>query len=293
MTYAGPVSSLAPSRAFALTSAWAYQPKLDGCYAVARTDAAGRICSVLSRAGAELSEAADLHGILACPPHSVLVGELDAHTEAGNATAAAQGYRSLRLFDALALDGLDLRGLPYLERWGAIHRSQSLLESAGLARVDSWQDDDSGDSLTLGRPRCPVTGRRVARIPRDLRRLPVVPLIRSVADARALWRDVEAGTLEGLVAVDLTAPAGKRGAKLKIKLTDTLDVRVLAADHSTLRVQTRGGSTQQAWRDRPTFTVPSTRGEVPGTVLEVAHNGYYKSGEPRFARVVRKRSDVA
>lgn len=293
MTYLGAHSPPPAFRPFALSSAWAYQPKLDGCYAVAQTDAAGRVCSVLSRNALPIPEADDLLGIVAGPPHSVLVGELDAHTEAGIAAARARGHANLHLFDTLALDGADLSSLPYLERWGSLHRSQSVLEAECLARVTTWIDDTAGAPQTRGRPRCPVTGRRVSRTPRDLRRFPIVPLIRSVADARELWRDVEAGTLEGLVAVRLDARAGAKGAKVKLKITDTLDVRVLASDRGAVRVATRAGTTQQAWRNRPVFEVGSRGQEQPGTVLEVAHHGFYKSGAPRFPRIVRRRHDIA
>lgn len=292
MTYVGPARLLTPSAGLAIGRGWAWQPKFDGCYAEARTDAAGRLASVVSRAGRELPEAADLLGILAGPPGSVLVGELDAHTEAGIAATAARGFANLHLFDCLALAGTDLRARPYAERWGALHRAQSAVEGDGAGRLETWRDDAAGDALTLGRPRCPTTGRRVARVPRDLRRLPIVPLLRSEADARELWRDVEAGALEGLVAVRLDARAGARDGKVKIKVTDTIDARVVATSPGVLRVVTRSGTTQRAWRARPEFVIQSRGGEVPGQVVEVAHHGYYRSGEPRFARVVRTRKDL-
>lgn len=292
MTYAGPARLLTPSAGLALGRGWAWQPKLDGCYAEARTDADGRLASVVSRTGRELPEAADLLGILAGPPLSVLVGELDAHTEAGIAATARRGFANLHLFDCLALAGADLRARPYVERWGALHRAQSAVEGDGSGRLETWRDDAAGDALTLGRPRCPTTGRRVARVPRDLRRLPIVPLLRSEADARELWRDVEAGALEGLVAVRLDAKAGARGAKVKIKVTDTLDCRVVAADRGAIRVATRSGTTHRAWRDRPTFVVGTANPPPIGAVVEVAHHGYYRSGEPRFARVIRERKDL-
>lgn len=292
MTYVGPARLVDPDRGLALGNGWAYQPKLDGCYAVATTDAAGRLASVVSRTGRAIPEAADLLGILAGPPGSVMVGELDAHTEAGIAAASMRGFANLHLFDCLALGGADLRTRPYVERWGALHRAQSAVEADGAGRIETWRDDAAGDALTLGRPRCPTTGRRVARVPCDLRRLPIVPLLRSLSDVRETWRSVEAGALEGMVAVRLDARAGARGAKVKIKITDTIDARVIATSPGVLRVVTRSGTTQRAWRARPEFVIQSRGGEVPGQVVEVAHHGYYRSGEPRFARVVRTRVDL-
>ena len=285
MTYVGATRLVSPEAGLSLTAAWAWQPKLDGCYAVARLDSAGRIASVTSRTGRELPEGADLLGLLAGQPDSVVVGELEAHTEAGASAAARQGYRRLHLFDALRADGVDLSALPYVERWGALHRMQSVLEGDGAARVESWHHDG------YGRPHGP-SGRFCRRVPVDLRRLPIVPLLRSPSDARQPWRQVEAGALEGLVAVRLDAPAGRRDSKRKIKLTDTLDCRVVAVSPRVVRVAARGGSTQRAWRDRPTFAVGASGLRV-GQVVEVAHHGYYATGEPRFPRVVRERTDLA
>lgn len=287
VTYVGAGSLLVPSAAFDLGRGWAWQRKEDGVYGEARLDGAGRVASVVSRNGREVAEARELLGIVAGPPGSVLVGELDAHTEAGNATARAAGYRCLRLFDCLALGGEDVRGLSYLDRWGALHRAQSWAEGEGLARASTWEDD-----AATGRAHAvDGSGRFCRRVPMDLRRFPVVPLMRSAAEAREAWRSVEDGAAEGLVAVRLDAKAGARGSKRKVKITDTIDARVVEVGAGCARVATRAGSTQRAWRDRPSFTVAADGLRV-GAVVEVAHHGYYASGEPRFARVVRARSDV-
>ena len=265
----GAGSLLAPDVAFTLGPSWAYQPKVDGCYAEAHLDSAGQVAEVLSRTGQPIAEGADLHGIVAGPAFSVLVGELEASTEAGSRVAAARGHRCIHLFDALRLGTTPIAGLPYVERWGALHRAQSLVESAG--HRDGWERDATGR-------RHYAAGRYVA-VPRDLRRLPIVPLLRSPADARELWRDVEAGTLEGLVAVRLDAPAGKRGGKRKIKIVDTLDAAVLATDGRVLRLLSPGG-VEFLLASRLAATVR------PGQVVEVAHHGWYESGSaPRFGRV--------
>src|SRR3990167_11218694 len=88
--FVGATARLSPERGLALPSArWGWQPKHDGAYARVSLDRRGRISNVLSRAGSPIREAADLVGILAGPPDSVLHGELESHTEAGNRLAPA------------------------------------------------------------------------------------------------------------------------------------------------------------------------------------------------------------
>ena len=302
MRYLGPTAPLSRADALALADGWATQPKIDGCYAVARTDATGRICSVVSRTGRELPEGAELHGILAGPPASVLVGELEAHTEAGAAAYARQGYRRLHLFDCLALDGTSIAAEPYLARWGALHRAQSILEADGAARVAAWRDEPGHRRVVaLTRATAPpqprardlTTGRMVRRIPHDLRCLPIIPLHRGHAAASELWREVEAGRLEGLVAVRLDAPAGARVSKRKCKLIDTIDARVLRVTGGVALLAWAGGTSAGGWARRPApFEVPARPGMTPGAIVEVAHDGWYGSGVPRFARALRVRTDL-
>lgn len=274
--YVGAGSRLDPERGLSLPSdRWAWMCKVDGCYAQISTDAAGRVWSVVSRSGEELRDAADLYGIVAGPPLSVLIGELEAHTEAGNRAAVARGYRVAHLFDCLRFDGRPIASLPYLERHGCLYRAHSWVESDGLARDRSLRVDAQGDAHD-------AAGRYARSIPRDLRRFPVVGLHRGGAAGRELWRDyVERSGGEGLVAVRLDAPVGARGSKRKIKATDTIDALVVESSGRVVRVTWRGLS----W-------VMSGRAEV-GAVVEVAHDGWYESSTtPRFPRIVRVRRDL-
>lgn len=276
--YTGAGARIDPERGLALDDRrWAWQPKVDGCYARVSLDRRGRIVSVLSRAGAQIREAQDLLGLIAGAPDSVLHGELEAHTEAGERAAAARGWRALHLFDATRSGGRDVSALPYSERYGLLHRAHAELELAG--RVSPWVDDDQGDAHSA------KTGRYTRRIPRDVRRTPIVPMARGVSAGRELWRDhVERGGGEGLVAVRLDAPARGRGSKRKIKATDTIDCTVVAVD-SSAAVLSYGGHS---------FAV-SAKGAVlvPGQIVEVKHDGWYESSvTPRFARIVRTRVDL-
>jgi hypothetical protein len=254
-------------------------PKIDGVYARVSLDRRGRVSNVLTRAGSPLAEARDLIGLSAGAPDSVLHGELEAHTEAGNRLANVRGWRALHLFDATRTHGRDISALPFSERYAELHRMQVEREIAG--RNTPWSDDDQGDAHDLR------TGKYTRRIPRDVRRLPIVPLARGNGSAASLWAehvDREGG--EGLVAVRLDAPVRAHGGKRKIKATDTIDCRVVAAGGNAARLEYGG----------QVFVV-SSRGRwsslTVGMVVEVAHDGWYEAGvTPRFARIVRVRGDL-
>jgi hypothetical protein len=208
LDYCGAGARLTPERGTALPhTAWAWQPKIDGVYARVTLDARGRVQRVLSRAGEPLRDAADLVGILAGPPDSVLHGELEAHTEAGIRAATTRGWAALHLYDVTRLDGRPLDREPYRARYAALHQAQAQLEDAGAARRHDWTDDATGRHHG-------ASGRFVAAIPRDLRRFPVVPMARGKGAGEALWRaHVEVGGGEGIVAVRLDAPAKARGSQ--------------------------------------------------------------------------------
>ena len=275
--YCGAGSRLTPERGLALSAdAWGWMPKVDGCYARVSTDRRGRVFSVLTRAGRPLREARDLVGVLVGPPDSVLHGELDAHTEAGNRLASTRGWRALHLFDTTRHAGRDVSAMPALDRHALLAADRTALEQAGT--VNPWADDEHGQAHAV------TTGRYVRRIPRDWRRFPLVPMHR---DARALWSEhVERGGGEGVVAVRLAAPAGARDSKRKIKASDTLDCTVVSCG---------GGAALLSYRTH-LFAV-SARGRwstlTTGTHVEVAADGWYESTTaPRFARLVRVRADV-
>ena len=169
--YCGAGSRLAPERGLSLSpDRFAWMPKIDGCYARVSLDRRGRIANVLARSGQRI--ATDLVGIVAGPPDSVLHGELEFHTEAGRRISATRGWAALHLFDATRLDGRDVSSSAYADRYALLASTRPT-----QTRID-WHDDDTG------RAHHARTGRFTRRVPRDLRRLPLVPLER---DARALW----------------------------------------------------------------------------------------------------------
>lgn len=283
LDYTGAGARLDPARGLALDCRrWAWQPKLDGCYVRITTDRQGRIATVRTRNLREPREAWDLRGILAGPPDAVMHGELDAHTEAGNRTAMSRGWRNVHLFDLTRSDGRSIEAMPYEARYGALHRAQSVLEGDGQARIRTSQD-------ALGRHRLDGSGKYVTAAPRDLRRVPIVPMVRGKAGAADLWRQhVELGQGEGLVAVRLDAPVRARGGKRKIKATDTIDVTIVAVDAS--------GDYCRAVYGGVAFSM-SCRKRVPpmvGELWSAAIDGWYESSTtPRFPRLVQRRDDIS
>jgi hypothetical protein len=251
-------------------------PKVDGCYARLTLDGEGRIASVVSRSGESLREASDLIGILAGPPDSVLHGELEAHTEAGN-RASSRGWRNVHLFDCTRLQSRDVSTESYSSRYGMLHAMQAAIECEGL--TETFSVDESGNAHDKG------TGRFVVPAPRNIRRLPIVQLARGAGAAESLWSSfVQSEGGEGLVAVRLDAPAGARGAKRKIKQTETLDCVVVSFDARAATLCHEG-----------TFFVVAAANLqlVRGAVVEVACDGWYESGTaPRFPRIVRERTDL-
>lgn len=279
--YAGAAGRLPLERAVELGRGWVLQPKVDGCYARVHLDRRGRVERVLSRAGAPLERALVGHlvGAFVGWPDSVLVGELEAHTEAGNRAAAARGWRALHLFDVVRAGGRYLGREPYRARRDALWRMQS--EVVNLGCELPWYEDDRG-------ARDRRTGRWCRAVPTDWRLTPIVPQV-PAARLEQAWSEwgPDAGA-EGLVAVNLEAELGARGAKRKVKRTDTLDAVVVAAGQSALTCE---------WAGRIVTVAAGAAGDARirvGEVVELACEGWYEASSlPRFARLVRRRTDLA
>ena len=116
-------------------------------------------------------------------------------------------------------------------------------------------------------------------------RLPIVPQYSVAQVGRWYAEALDAGD-EVLVLVHTGAPVGARACKLKLKRLDTLDGVVGSVDARCL------------WVSCPSVAEPfavSLRKSVDtvmGAIVEVAHEGFYASGVPRFPRVVRRRYDL-
>lgn len=268
-------------RAAALGRGWAVQAKVDGCYARAHLDRRGRIERVLSRAGRPLERALVGHilGAFVGWPDSVLVGELEAHTEAGNRAAAGRGWRALHLFDVVRAGGRYLGREPYRARRDALWRMQS--EVVNLGCELPWYEDDHG-------ARSKATGRWCRAVATDWRLTPILPQWPAgrAEEAWGAWGPDAGG--EGLVVVNLEAPLGARGAKRKVKRTDTLDAVVVASGQGALTVEWAGRLVTVA------AGAPADARIGVGEVVELACEGWYeRTSLPRFARLVRQRTDLA
>lgn len=254
------VARLSPRR-------YCLQTKADGCYAEVHTDDSGAVRRILSRSGADLMGGEDLIGVRAFSGRAILVGELEAHTERGCRDRDDRGWANVHLFDLVAPGS-------YRERRDALWRGQSAItcDASDLSsRSDASRRYHDEDGRFCSRP-----------APLDWRRFPIVPSL-PVSAAADLWDMAREDVIEGFVVVDLEAPIGRRNAKRKVKPVDSIDCVVVDASADVARVKTFGKS----------FIV-GCRGLSlsPGDVVEVCHNGWYATGEPRFPRIERKRPDL-
>lgn len=275
VTYSGAVGRISIADLLKLGSGWAVQEKFDGSYCHVHLDARGRIAEIILRSGKPYKgDAPNLYGALVGRPHSILVGELEAFTESATRIVATNGYRRIHLFDCLR-DGVhDISHAHYGARRDALYRAQSELVSQ-LYRLR----DANGDAHDR------TTGRYVEDLPTDWR---LTPIVDQIAPARAgdLWERARvSGDVEGLVAVRLDARLAARRAKLKCKPVDTIDAVVVGEGKGVYKL---------VWAGSTFFVSRSAHDAVKvGAVVEVSHNGFYESSTtPRFARLVRVRSDL-
>ena len=282
--YCGAVGTIAVDRLTTLGSGYVVQPKSDGIYGIVSVDRSGRVSSIVTRSGDVLGPSlmAEFSG-LRWVRDSILIAEIELWTEPSNRAAATRGYRMIHVFDAHRVNGRDVSRESYRVRRDAVMRAES--ELVNFDRDEPWFEDTQGDAHDL------KSGRYTTPMPRSWRRIQVVPQSpsRLAETAWQRWVDQQhAGPVEGLVAVALDAPIGARRAKLKAKLTTTIDVVVTHVDATAMTVY------WSAANQRLAVHRPSSLVDVAiGSVLEVTHEGFYENGLPRFARVLRTRRDLA
>jgi hypothetical protein len=278
--YAGAGARLDLAAARRLGQSWVVQRKIDGIYATVTTDRRGRIANAITRAGEVLGP-----GVLASyrgvtwAPDSVLACELELWTESARRTVEARGYAIAHAFDAIRVGGRDVSRESYRVRRDALMRAQVALELGG--RDQPWTDDAQGDAHDAG------TGRYCSRVPRGWRRVQIVEQL-PAARFDVAWADwVEREGGEGLVAVNLDAQLGARGSKRKIKPTSEIDCVVVGFDSR---------AAQLWWTSAARSIIVSrspNRALTVGEVVEVRHDGFTDAGLPKFARIARRRPDLA
>lgn len=193
-----------------------------------------------------------------------------------------RGYRMLYPFDCTRVGGRDVSRESYGTRRDALLRAEVEVEQRGPDRP--WVEDDQGDYHD------PKTGRYMRPTPLGWRRVrvaPQMPIARAAQAWEARVERQEVGPCEGLVACAVSAQLGAAKSKRKIKSSAEIDAVVVALDARAMRVHWLAAGR--------TFAVsrPSTMTVAVGDVVEIRHEGYFDSGEPRFARVVRRRPDLS
>lgn len=263
--YVGATKRISLRDARALGSRWQVQQKVDGMLCRLYLNQQGRVARAFSRSGREIPTDL-LGGILGARlgnPSAELAGELEAHTEAGNRIASRRGHRLVHLFDCLHDGTRSLVRMPYQARRDALWRM--------------WAEAEA-DSAPNGRD---AAGRFSGA--RDTQLAPILPQA-PIGQLERVWGDVMDQDGEGVVLVNLDAPAGARASKLKCKPTESIDARVVQAARTVTICEWRGSL----------FSVAAGRhlAEV-GDVVEVRHDGFYESGStPRFPAIVRVRRDL-
>lgn len=275
--YAGARGKTTLTEASKLGAQWVAQPKVDGQYAEAHTDSQGIIRRVVSRNGRSIKS--ELLGHYLGTPNSIILGELESHTERGIEQARARGYQQLHAFDAAMLNGASLQAQPYSARRDALYRAQA--SNYYESQLDTYSLD------THRRAHDRTSGAFVSKEARGWKRLPIVPQV-PASMTEQLWADyVSKLGGEGLVMVNTMSKLGARGSKRKLKPVDTLDCIVLQATSKRATVMLQGNASI-------VFTVGSSGWHLSkGTVIAVAHEGWY-SGQllPKFPRVQSLRSDL-
>ena len=266
--YTGPTKSITLAEARQLGAGWAVQPKIDGCMARVVLNSRGVAAHAFTRQGHPIGPAL-LRGIIGAElgrPHAELVGELEAYTEASLAAVAARGYPLFHAFDLLHDGARSLVREPYSARRDALWRMQSTVECRGPRPAPARAPDGR-----YTEPR--RLGWQVAPI------VPQSPL----AQLDARWAEVVDGDLEGLVLVNLAAPAGARSAKAKLKPHDTLDCRAVAvgARHVTC-----------LWAGQAFVAARGRHYVEPGNTVAVRHSGWVGHQTPRWPVVAGVRRDL-
>jgi ATP-dependent DNA ligase len=126
LTYVGPKVQVTPDDIdfYEKSGLWAAEEKRDGAWAEVKIGNDGKILSLTSRTGKQFGGdlTAGLIGLQTHLPKSVLVGELEAASEAGTERYKALGYRRVHIFDAPVIAGMDLTAKDYESRRSVVEQ---------------------------------------------------------------------------------------------------------------------------------------------------------------------------
>lgn len=270
--YAGATAPLTLDAARRLGPRWVIQEKKDGMYCRLYLDSRGRVARAFTRQGLEVARSllGPIWGAHLGRPHAELVGELEAYTDASVAAIAERGHPVVHLFDCVHDGARSLVRDPYRARRDALYRMTSEVECYGPRPEAAPRD---------------VQGRYSARRLLGWQLAPIVPQA-PLRELERLWGDVVVdGEGEGLVAVNLDAPAGARAAKRKVKPWDTIDCLAVSADDRLVDCLWAG--------HRFVVHKPRRLHVEAGNTVAVRHSGWYDRGcTPKFPVLVGVRRDL-
>lgn len=119
-TYVGPKVQITPDLIglYEKSGLWAAEEKRDGAWGEVKIGEDGKIKSITSRVGKPFGGdlTAGLVGLQTHLPNSVLVGELEAASEAATDRYKAIGYRRIHIFDAPVIAGMAITEKDYETR---------------------------------------------------------------------------------------------------------------------------------------------------------------------------------
>jgi hypothetical protein len=250
---------------------------------------------VLARNGNDLlTQLPEFTGLRIGLADSVLQAEAELWTESAKRNRKARGYTALHLFDVSRFRNEYVARQSFESRRSLLYRWR---EEA--ASVRSVREVPFGDRWRARR-----SGKIVRSAAENLALLPLVPLAQGAGGAADLWRShVEVGGGEGLVAVRLDAPMGKRSSKLKLKKTHSIDAVVIERDRTAAILMWAGNVFTVSCQGRKNESIKA------GDVVEIVCEGVYEDADsttagrrrvdsvgarmmPRFPRIVRVRPDL-
>ena len=277
-----------------------YQFKVDGMYVELHGDEYGKCYKIIGKNNKHVADrrAYSLMGVKLGPPGTILIGEVDAHTEAGISSYEEKGFADCHIFDALRVGGKDLRKSTYRTRRDVVQRM--LAEEKEIINREDRPYTKDGDGRTRN-----GMGRYCLAKGLSWRRLPFVksyPI--SMLDEG--WATVLDEGREGLVIVDLNGLIGQRNGKLKMKPTPEMDAVVVHVFSHNKPHTAMVGTYLEDWAQqallervpviggtRLVFTVVTGNEKAEkGQVVSFNHSGVYGTNIPKHIRNVRIRHDI-
>lgn len=294
---------------------WAFVKEHPGCYAVQvkedgvqgrlHLELDGTIRKLLGKNRKELCDrqSATLRGLKAGKGGSILVGEVETHTDAGLRVSRERGWANCIIYDALRVGRRDLTREPYKVRREALYRARSEIiefREKGLLSYAVGSDGRARD----------VWGQYCEAVPMGQERFPIVAQwpLRKLDE---IWSEQMGKGGEGLVLVDLNGLIGAKNAKRKVKPNLEMDARVMCVlERGPMLVRVEVCAFREKWaQDAMMQGIPIIGSPMPkvcvfslclsacsfvsaGDVVSFYHTGFHSTGTPMHPCKVRVRADL-